>query len=102
MAAHIETPRLVKKPGGLTKRVENQQELEAAQADGWLVSLQVAAAEPLVEAPETPEPAPEPEPGPDSVVFDGVPDESNSGESTEVDEPETAKRKSGRSKKSHA
>lgn len=68
----IETPRLLKKPGGEYKRVENQVELDAALAEGWFVRLPVAplvvltdapldlpveAQEPLVESPEdVPEP----------------------------------------------
>ncbi len=38
----IETPRLVKKPGPIYKRIENQEELEAALADGWYVTLPVS------------------------------------------------------------
>lgn len=42
----IETPRLVKKPGPPVeyKRVENQRELDAALAEGWLLRLTPAAA----------------------------------------------------------
>jgi len=59
---HVETPRHVKKPGEWL-RVENQAELEAALKDGWVLRLPpakgvkgVKAQEPMVEAPERPEP----------------------------------------------
>lgn len=35
----IEVPRLVKKPGGETKRVNTKEELDAALKDGWLLKL---------------------------------------------------------------
>lgn len=67
----IETPRLLKKPGGLYKRVENQSELDAALADGWFVRLPVVdiapvtAREPLVKSPEdVPAPIEEGDKGP--------------------------------------
>jgi hypothetical protein len=37
-----ELPRHVKKPGGLWKRVENEAELAAALAEGWVVKLSEA------------------------------------------------------------
>ena len=48
----IETPRLVKKPGGLYKRVENQDELDAALAEGWFVRLPAPTGIMLTDAPE--------------------------------------------------
>jgi len=95
----IELPRHVKKPGGLWKRVENQAELDAALADGWLLRLPVAApaeqspAEPHAEMPESPEPEPEPESEDDELADDADADIA------EVSEHSAPKRRGGGKKK---
>jgi hypothetical protein len=101
----IETPRLVKKPGPPVeyKRVETAGELAAALEDGWYLRLPVAsdvpipapvvvaakpvkAQEPLVEAPETPEP-------------DVVPNEEGTASEPDAEHTEPAKKKPGRPRK---
>lgn len=46
--AHIEVPRLLKKPDGTRKRVDTHVELAEALEDGWLVSLPTAAPAPVL------------------------------------------------------
>lgn len=88
--ANIETPRLVKKPGGVYMRVENQVELDAALADGWMLRLPAPTGIVLTDAPVN------------SVADDVSMEASDISDPLDASEPETeipAKRGPGRPKK---
>lgn len=103
----IETPRLVKKPDGSRKRVENQDELAAALADGWKVRLDDPDVAPVAPEPEMPmaEPALEPTPEPvasepedlaSALTADLERQEHEQDESEDGDETEPSTRRPGR------
>lgn len=73
----LELPRLVKKPGGLYKRVENLEDLDAALKDGWRIRLYDAASAPVEAVEQAPEIAVEPEPvAPETVSEPDAPVEA--------------------------
>ncbi len=109
--AHLELPRMVKKPGE-TKVVNSKDELEAALAEGWVLRLEDYKdpnPAPRLWKDKPVEPAPEPFPdvlddpdgAPPAAVEPAEPDlASELPADLEKQEPESEKRKPGRPRKS--
>jgi hypothetical protein len=96
--APVEIPRLVKKLGGGHLRVETEQELRDALADGWLLRLPAGSA--VTSQDENGpmgDPWPGPDPGPAEGSEDGSQDEDEDAEPVEDAAP--PKRKPGRPRK---